>query len=319
MVCSPHILVHSPVDGEAQRYAQLVLAEIPDASLAVSSSAREALDAIGSAEVLFGWKFPPTLFSRAERLRWVHKVSAGVDDVVSHLDLPPNVAVTRSDGALIAPRMVEYVLGAIFSIVQCFPLAWAQQQARRWKSFPVGLARGRTVGIAGLGDIGTAIAQAIRLNGMRVIGWRRSRTETPAVERLYVGPSELEAFVSQCDFVVLVLPATHETQALFSHEVLSAMKPSAHLINVGRGSCVQEDALVEAIRAGWLAGAFLDVFSEEPLPTTSPLWDLPGVQMTPHVAGPIIPDEVVGCFIENLNRYRASLPLNRQVHRNLGY
>ncbi len=319
MPVAPRILVHSPTDGEAKRYAQLVQAAIPDADLLVSTNATEAFAAIGGAQVLLGWKFPPGLLARGEQLSWVHKVSAGVDDLISDAGLLPHVVVTRSDGALIAPRMVEYVLGAMFAIVQRFPLAWSQQRARHWQSFPVGMARGRTVGIAGLGDIGAAIARAVKANGMRAVGWRRSRRDTPEVETLYTGRDQLEPFVAECDFVVLVLPATPETQDLISHQVLRAMKPSAHLINVGRGNAVHEGALVEAIKGGWIAGAFLDVYAQEPLPTTSALWDLPGVQMTPHVAGPVVPEEVVGCFIDNVHRYRADQPLQRQIDRRLGY
>ena len=313
------ILVHSSRDGEAGRYAELVRPACGDAEIFVSTTPGEAERGIGEAEIVLGWRFPSSMFVGAKRLRWIHKVSAGVDDLVTDATIPPGVVVTRSHGALIAPRMIEYVLGAIFATVQHFPRAWRQQRERRWETFMVDRARGRTVGMAGLGDIGTAIAQALHQSGMRVIGWRRSRAESSVVERLYAGADEFLPFLRACDFVVSVLPATPQTNALFNAEAFAAMKPTAYLINVGRGNAVDEHALADAVRKGRIAGAVLDVFAEEPLPTDSPLWALDDVLITPHVSGPIVPEEVVGDFLDNLARYRRGEPLHREVDRSRGY
>ena len=311
--------MHSPRNGEAQRYADLVRAARPDADIVISTKPAEAEQAIHEAEILLGWFFPPSMFSKAERLRWIHKVSAGVDDVAFNPDIPSEVTLTRTDGSMIAPRMVEYVLGSIFAIVQRFPKAWKQQHERRWQSFPVGLAKGRTVGVAGLGDIGGAIARAVHANGMRVVGWRRTPTECSSVDRVYAGREELVPFVAACDFVVIVLPATAATKGLFSSEVFSAMKPSAHLINVGRGAAVDEEALALAILDGRIAGAALDVFVDEPLPPSSPLWEIEQILITPHVSGPVVPEEVVGCFLDKLGNYLRGEPLQCQVDRHRGY
>lgn len=319
MMSSPKILVHSPRDGEAERYASLIRAECPEVVLATSTNAEEAQERVRDADILVGWFFPRSVFAHAPRLRWVHKVSAGVEDIAFHSDIGPEVVLTRSDGAMIAPRMIEYVLGAIFGIVQHFPRAWAQQRERRWQPFPVGIARGSTAGVAGLGDIGAAIAHALALNGIGVIGWRRSRTPSSAVERVHVGDEELAAFAAACDFLVIVLPATTETKAIFSHDVFAAMKRSSWLINVGRGAVVDEIALAQAVATGTIAGAVLDVFAEEPLPQNSPLWALDNVLITPHVSGPIVPEDVVGCFLENLQRYRRGEPLRRRIDRSRGY
>lgn len=311
--------MHSPRNGEAQRYADLVRARCSDADIVISTMPAEAEHAIHDAEILLGWFFPPSMFSKAARLRWIHKVSAGVDDVAFNPDIPPDVAVTRTDGSMIAPRMVEYVLGAIFAIVQRFPQAWKQQRERHWQSFPVGLAKGRTVGVAGLGDIGGAIARALQANGMRVVGWRRTRTECISVERVYAGREELGPFVGACDFVVIVLPATAATKGLFSSEVFSAMKPSAYVINVGRGATVDEEALALAILDGRIAGAALDVFVDEPLPSSSRLWEIEQILITPHVSGPVVPEDVVGCFLDNLGNYLRGEPLQHRVDRSRGY
>jgi len=316
---SPRLLVHSPTPSEASQYASLIRARHPDVDIVLSTNSAEAEARVVDADIVMGSFFPPSMFARATRLRWVHKVSAGVEDVAFHPDIGPDVVLTRSDGACIAPRMIEYVLGAIFSIVQRFPRAFAQQRERRWASFPVSLARGSTVGIAGLGDIGSAIARAVAANGMQVIGWRRTPAPLPVVDRVYAGRAELPVFAAACDFLVLVLPATAETRGLFTQDVFSIMKRSAWLINVGRGATVDEDALANAIAAGRIAGAVLDVVATEPLPEHSRLWTLDNVVITPHVSGPIVPEEVIDCFLDNLDAFRRGLSLARRVDRARGY
>jgi len=314
------VLIFTPDAREAERYGELLRASIDDANFTVASSAEDARSAIGQAEILFGWKFPAGLLARARALRWIHKVSAGVEDIVFNPDLPASVRLTRSAGAAIAPRMIEYVLCAIYMTTQHFPRALRQQQRKLWSNYMVDKAEGKIVGIAGLGDIGSAIAQALAKNGMRVLGWRRSRGEAvPGIERVFAGREELEAFVSACDFVVSVLPTTAETKDVFSAAVFSAMKSHAVFINVGRGASVDENALADAVACGVIGGAVLDVFCEEPLPETSPLWDLEQVIITPHVAGPIVPEDVVGMFIENFRRYRAGQSLHREIDLRRGY
>jgi phosphoglycerate dehydrogenase-like enzyme len=266
-----------------------------------------------------GWWFPADAFGDAPRLRWVHKVSAGVEDVVYGQRHGPHVALTRSHGALIAPRMVEYVLGAIYAHTQRFDLAERQQRSHVWKLYLNGLAQGGTVGIAGLGDIGQAVAKGLARNGMRVIGWRNTPAPVEGVDRVYAGRAELAAFAAACDILVVLLPLTADTRRLFDATLFGAMKESAYLINIARGAVLDERALIEALRAGRIAGATLDVFETEPLPAESPLWDMAHVRITPHVSGPVIPADVVGGFIENLDRYVAGEALARRVDEARGY
>lgn len=216
--------------------------------------------------------------------------------------------------------MIEYVLGAIFAMTQQFPRAWAQSRQRVWQSYLVGRASGKVAGVAGLGDIGTLVALALHRNGMRVVGWRRSEAPVPAgVEKVYRGAGELAAFASACDFVVSVLPATDDTKCIFGSDVFAAMKPEAVFINVGRGHSVDEDALADALEGKRIAGAVLDVFQREPLPPESRLWDIDGLMMTPHVSGPLLPEDVIPSFLENLARFGAGQPLHKLVDRRLGY
>ncbi|HEX2826202.1 MAG TPA: D-2-hydroxyacid dehydrogenase [Burkholderiales bacterium] len=316
---SPRILVYSPRAGEAEEYAALIRTARPRSNLAAAATPEAFHAEIGSAEILMGWWFPADAFRHAPRLRWIHKVSAGVEDVVYGQPHAPGVALTRSHGALIAPRMVEYVLGAIYAHTQRFDLAERQQRAKVWTLYLNGLAQGLTVGIAGLGDIGRAVAAGVARNGMRVIGWRRTPDAVQGVERVYAGRSELAAFVAACDVLVVLLPLTEETRGLFDAKLFAAMKRSAYLVNIARGAVLDERALVEALRERRIAGATLDVFETEPLPAESPLWEMASVRITPHVSGPVIPADVAGFFVDNLDRYVAGQPLERRIDETRGY
>ena len=315
----PEILVYCPDPSQARRYREMILARHPGAPVHVASTAVEAEPFAARAEIFFGWMVPPEVLRAATRLKWFQKTGAGVEDVVFDDVLPASVRLTRCDGAILAPRMVEYVLGAVYGFAQKFHLAWAQKARRDWKSYMVDRAEGRTLGIAGLGDIGREIARRAALNGLHVVGWRRTRQEEPNVAKVYVGREQLKDFVAACDIVVLVLPNTQATRGLFDADVFSAFRPGSFLVNVGRGTVVDETALVAALREGRLAGAALDVFAIEPLPADHPLWDAPNVLITPHVSGPIVPDEVAPFFLENLDLYLKGQPLLRMIDRASGY
>ncbi len=314
------ILVYSPDPREAARYLALLKASLPHVGIGSASTLSEAEPLIADARILVGWKFPPGLLGFGGSLQWVHKVSAGVEDVTGAPDRPAGLRLSRSGGEAIAPRMVEYVLGAIYATTQQFPRAFRQKAQARWESYPVGRASGQTVGVAGLGDIGFTIAEALHRNGMNVVGWRRSPglAEVP-LSRLYSGREKLLDFAADCDFLVSVLPATAETDGLFDSAVFSAMKRTSVFINVGRGNCVDEDALVAAVTQGRIASAFLDVVAQEPLPPSSPLWAIDNISITPHVSGPIIPEDVVPEFLENFARFNRGLALLKEVDLERGY
>lgn len=317
---SPSILVYSPVPGEAAAYAQLLQKAVPDVTLHMATARDEVSPAAAKAEILLGWKFPEGLATSMPRLRWIQKISAGVEDMLTDIACRPDLMVSRTDGSVIAPRMVEYVLGVILATTQQFPRAWSQARERVWEPYLVGLASGRTVGVAGLGDIGAKIAQTLHLNGMKVVGWRRSDGPTPqGVETVYRGNAEFHPFLSACDFVVSVLPATEETNDVFDANAFAAMMPEAVFINVGRGNSVDEAALADALTAGVIAGAVLDVFKVEPLPADSRLWGLGNLIMTPHVSGPLMPEDVINSFLANLSRFRAGERLHKLVDISRGY
>lgn len=275
------------------------------------------------------------------RLRWVQSHFAGVDALLKQpfVTEHPNLIITTTRG-IHATNMGEYVLGMILSLGHKFPQIMADQRQKEWaddryeRFLPLEL-RDATVGILGYGSIGREVARLCKSFGATVLatkhnlkelehkGYRVEGTGDPEGEmfdRLY--PPEATAFmVKECDFVVITLPLTDETRNSFGADIIKAMKPTAYLINVGRGGIVNEDALVEALQHGDIAGAAFDVFATEPLPSNHPLWTAPNFIVTPHLSGNMADynEKAAAVFEENLRRYLEGRPLLNQVNRELGY
>jgi len=166
------ILVYSIYRSDIPRFERLLARALPDVSIHCASSLEEAAPYLDEAVILYGWGFPPELPQRMQNLRWLQKMGAGVDEIIERWPLRANVILTRTAGKLIAPRMVEYVLGAILDRTLRFDAARAQQQRRQWEFFEIGSIRNLTIGVAGAGEIGSIVAQNLRALGARVLGWR---------------------------------------------------------------------------------------------------------------------------------------------------
>ncbi|MCS7173578.1 MAG: D-2-hydroxyacid dehydrogenase [Armatimonadetes bacterium] len=278
----------------------------------------EALDHAAEAEVWVGWDLPEEALERADRLRWVHSTAAGVENLLPKL-AGRGLLLTNSRGIHAIP-MAEHVLGCLLVFARNLHLAFRHQLHRRWQPEPGGELWGATVGILGLGAIGQEVARRCRAFGARIVGLRRVPAPVPGVEEVY-GPEGLETVLRVSDYVVLALPLTPQTRGLLGARELGWMRPGAVLVNVGRGALVDERALVEALRAGRLRGAALDVFETEPLPPDHPLWDLPNVLITPHISGnsPRYMDRAIPLFCENLRRYLRGEGLRNVVDPELGY
>jgi len=203
------------------------------------------------------------------------------------------------------------------------------QAERKWERFEsrasveqIEELSGKTVGIVGLGRIGTELARKAKCLGMRVIATKRdaSQRTSTCVDQL-VDPADLNQLLTESDFVVLSLPLTEETEGMMGETQFKGMKRTAYLVNVSRGKIVQEDKLVEALKKGWIAGAGLDTFENEPLPNGSELWSLRNVIITPHVAGltPFYMERLTSIFCENLDRFIHKRPLINVVDKTLGY
>ena len=309
------VLVYHP--DEAKEYAALVRAPRGRVAVSVCATPTEAAAAVADADVIYAWKFPPELYARATRLRWLQAMGAGVDWVLVP-EFPAGVVITRAPGVF-GPWMREYVLGWCLSVTQRMDTYRAAQRQRRWREdiIPERLG-GKTMVVVGLGDIGRAIGAAARGLGMRVIGVSRSGRSVREADRVYRLP-RLARALAQADFVVLVVPLTAQTRGLIGAAALAAMRPTAWLLNIGRGAVVDSPALVSALRERRIAGAVLDVFAREPLPAEDELWALDNVVITPHISGPSTAPEIAPVFNDNLARWLAGRPLRHTVDRTRGY
>jgi phosphoglycerate dehydrogenase-like enzyme len=282
-------------------------------------------DAPPPAALLDCWGGPTRLVAalrRAPGLRWIHARSAGLDRVLVPEVVAHAAIVTNGRGAF-SPALAEFVLAALFFFAKDLRRLLAQQQAGAWEPFDMDRLEGRTVGIVGYGDIGRAVASRVRPLGTRILALRR-RPELavgdPLVDEV-LPPDRLLELTARADDVVVAMPLTPETHGFVGHDAIAAMKPTAVLVNVGRGPVVEEQALVLALEERRIRGAALDVFETEPLPAQSPLWRLPNVLLSPHCADhvPGWVDEAMRVFLLQLDRFRRGEPLRDVVDKTRGY
>jgi glyoxylate/hydroxypyruvate reductase len=305
------ILVYSIYRSDIPRFERLLARALPEVPVHCASSPEQAAPYLEQAVILYGWGFPAEMPQQMPQLRWLQKMGAGVDEIIARL--PAHVLLTRTAGRLIAPRMAEYVVGAILDQTARFDVARVQQQRRRWEFFEIGSIRDLTVGVAGMGEIGSIVGQTLRALGARVVGWRRSAAPAPAVDELFAGAGALPRFLGASDVVVLVLPLTKDTKNLFGADLFPCCRPGAHIINIGRGALIDEEALLAAIDAKVVGHATLDVFATEPLPPDHPFWDNPYVTITPHVCGPLVPEDVVPHFLANYAAFASGRPMQNVI------
>jgi phosphoglycerate dehydrogenase-like enzyme len=277
---------------------------------------------------------------QAPRLRWIQFHYAGIDRYVdASIFKNPNLIITTLSGTS-ASQVAEYAVMMCLALGHSLPkLAAHQMRAEwpndRWDRFSPQELRGSTVGIVGYGSIGRQIARLLYEFGATILATRRDAMHTeddgyipegqgdPAgdfVQRLYPGEA-LRSMLKDCDFVVITVPLTPNTRGCFGAAELDAMKPTAFLVNTARGEIIDQLALLEALRNHKIAGAALDVFTEEPLPPDDPLWKLPNIIITPHISGVTVhyDERAVDLFSENLDRYLAGLPLFNRFDPERGY
>jgi phosphoglycerate dehydrogenase-like enzyme len=282
-------------------------------------------EALPRAEVIGAYVLSPEEFARGANLRWLHLGVAGVENSLHDALAQSQVIVTNARG-IHADVMAEYALAAILSGANRFDLAAAGLVKKEWRQKEIIRHRhsiaGKTVGIIGAGAIGAATAKLCKACGMSVIGIRRSpeKGAPEGFDDIY-GPDDLAKVLSAADYVVLAAPLTAETRRLLGAAELAMMKPAAFLVNIARGALVDETALIAALHERKIAGAVLDVFTDEPLPPESPLWDLENVFITPHISGNFeaYVERVGAQFAENLARYVRGEPLINVVDKRRGY
>jgi phosphoglycerate dehydrogenase-like enzyme len=288
------------------------------------------------ADVFFNWYYlkPHILnavLAAAPNLRWQHTPSAGVNHILTPDYLQRDIVLTNSAGIHAVP-ISEFVLGYILSYAKLFPKLQQLQSQHFWnrewdedphsweQDYPFQELLDATLLIIGAGNIGQAIAQRASAFGMRVWGVRRHPQLTPGFEQV-VAINEWRSLLPEAKYIVVATPLTVETKGLIDQAALRSMRSDAYFINIARGAVVDEVALLQALTEGWIAGAALDTFITEPLPSDSPFWSLPNVFVTPHCSAlsPHLVKRIVELFLDNVNRYRTGQPLRNVVDKQGGY
>lgn len=275
------------------------------------------------------------------RLRWIQANFAGVDALLAQPLLSAEDIILTTTSGIHATTMAEYTFAMMLAFARKLPLLLRHQQKTEWSLDRGSLflpreLRGATLGIAGYGSIGRELGRLAKAFGMSVLATKydvmhpaasneyaepgTGDPEGTCVERLYP-PEATKSMAALCDFLVILLPLTPDTRAIINQEVFDAMKESAVLINVARGGVIDEEAMIRALQSGQIAGAALDVFNQEPLPPSSPLWKLDNVIISPHISGNTshYHESAAAVFIENLERYLSNKDLLNRIDRKRGY
>jgi phosphoglycerate dehydrogenase-like enzyme len=323
------IAVHHFFDqwNAPQWFSERLRSEFPKVAI-VHLPDYQRLDAeISGAEILIAWSIRPEQVKAAKDLRWIHSPAAAVHQLMFPELVESDIVLTNAR-EVHGPVVAEHVIALIFALAKKIlgsvelqqKHVWGQQIL--WDQVPrVREVAGATLGLVGLGSIGRPVLRSAKALGMRVIAVREHPEKGTEGADAIFGPEQVDELFRQADYVVLAAPVTDSTRAIASAERLALMKPSACLINVGRGPLIDEPALASALCEKKIGGAALDVFPKEPLPADSPLWDLPNLLITPHTAA--LTDKLwerhYALFSENLRRYLADQPLLAVVDKRKGY
>lgn len=314
----PVVLLFEP-DSQADLdlYREHLTRQFPQLELLLASTMAEALRVAGRATALMikAPRATAALLAAMPKLDWIQALTTGVDGLVA---LPrPATATLCSARGIHGPQMSELALLQMLSLARDFPRMLRNQQQARWERWPQPLLQGKTVAIVGLGAIGQALARHCEAFGMHVVGLSNAVSAASHCNEI-LPRAALTTVAGRADFLVLLLPYSSHTHHLVDARLLQSMKPGSYLLNIGRGPVVDEQALVAALQSGPIAGAALDVFAQEPLGPSSPLWSLPNVIITPHVGGfsDCYASQLVPLLADNLRAYiDGNAPLRNVVER----
>jgi phosphoglycerate dehydrogenase-like enzyme len=284
-------------------------------------------DELPDTDIFVGYSLRAEQFQVAEKLKWIHSTAAGVSQLMFPELRQSGVEVTNASGVHGVP-MAEHLVGLLLALARRFPAAFRHQLNRHWGQQEIWddqlrprELKGQTLLFVGFGAIGRETAKRVRPLGMRIWAVTRSGKGDPALAERYLPVSQLEEVLHQADYVILAAPETPETHHLMNARRLAAMKPTAFLINVARGTLIDEAALIDTLERRAIAGAALDVTEREPLPADSPLWTLENVFITPHIssASEFLWDRQTELLLENLKRWFAGMELMNRVDLGRGY
>jgi phosphoglycerate dehydrogenase-like enzyme len=317
----------------------LIRAAAPDAEL-VDRACRtpdDVRELVAGCDAMLGFIMPTDLGAHAPQLKWVQLLSAGADHAMGAFT-PASFQMTTASGIHATP-IAEYTLASMLVYAHRFHQMLRAQLKHEWlrSGFPgtIEELRGKTFGVIGYGSIGRESARLAKAFGMRVLalkrdpanrrdnGWSPEGLGDPegVIPEKFFGPDQRIEILRESDYLTVTLPGTPHTKKFIGAREIAAMRPGAYLVNIGRGEVIDEAALIEALKAGKIGGAGLDVFEKEPLPKESPIWDLANVILTPHMSGANrgYMDKACALFADNIRRFVAGKPLLNLVDRHLGY
>jgi len=305
----------------ADRHITAIKNAVPEAEIIISDE-EHAAEHMPDTNILVTWGTYDTrpLYLQAPNLQWVHALSAGVEGLLFPEIRSSETLLTNSKGIHGIP-VSEHVFAMILSFTRGLNVFLRQQDRKTWaRKTPTEEVHEKTIAIVGLGSIGREIAKKAKGFGLNVVATKRAMTNEIFVDKLYPADQLLE-MLAIADFVVVALPLLDETKEIFQLEQFKAMKKSAYFFNIARGSLIKEADLITALSEGIIKGAGLDVFEEEPLPADSPLWEMPNVIITPHIAAfsPLYLDRAIKLFADNLTKFIQNRELLNMVDKTKGY
>jgi phosphoglycerate dehydrogenase-like enzyme len=301
--------------------------EFPDHHFIQLQNYDRVPEEIANTDVFIGWSLRPQQFVAAKKLRWIHSPAAAVHQLMFPELIRSSVVLTNSTG-IHGPVVAEHAIAVLLALAKRLPQAMQYQARKTWSQDQLWHERPRprevadatalVIGMGGIGREFTARAQAL---GMKVLAVRENPAKGSDGADAVFSPAQLDAILPQADYVLLCTPVTPSTTAIINAPRLARMKPDSYLINVGRGPLVDEAALLHALQQRRIAGAALDVFNEEPLPSDSPFWALDNLLITPHTAAVTerLWERHYRLIAENLKRFLAGKPLLNEVDKTRGY
>ena len=299
------------LNSDADAWRDALRAALPDAT------AETWTPGAPPADYAIVWRAPQEFFDAQPRLKAIFNAGAGVDAVLG-LRLPEGVPLVRLEDAGMAEQMADYVVHAVLRHFREFDVYDAQARARIWKPRPPRRKADFPVGVLGFGVLGEHVARSLQTLGFAVHAW--TRTEKDAIGlRVHTGEGGLRDFLAATRVLVCLLPLTAETRGIVNRDAIRLLRPEAYIVNVARGGHVVEADLIEALQAGRIAGAALDVFAEEPLPASHPLWSQPGIAVTPHISAATLRDEAVEQIARKILAMERGEPISGVVGPQRGY
>ena len=305
---------------DADDYCRLLEEKkLPNLQFTSSTGGDDAGEKIRNSNIVLGEPgLIAPILDEAKCLQWVQSTFAGIE-LLCAAGLRQDYALTGIKDVY-GPVISEYIFAYVLALERQLFETKENQALKEWKIIPYRRLKDLTFGVCGFGSIGKHVAQTAAHFGMKVIAFKRAPDEHvyPYVQKIYTG-SSLGEFLGMSDYIGLVLPDTSDTTGLIDYQALRQMKPSAVLINAGRGNAIVEPDLIQALKEGVIRSAVLDVFNKEPLPQESELWTLPNALVTPHNAGFGFPEDIIQVFFENYQCFIEKQPLHYVIHFDRGY